>query len=98
MDGQLQTARRIAAAAFEVFAPRARDPSRELVIGAWSTADRFKYAVHRRMDGLVHSDSAQDPILRPGPEPVNLVPNPPSGYQVVAAHIVPCTGLRPRQP
>ena len=108
---------RVEDAAFEIFAPLARDASRPLVvvIGAWSTfgapldaplstsplvqnlvPDRFKYPGHRRADGLVmSSEAAPNAIARPGPDLVNLVAQPPAGYQVIGAYIVPRTAGRP---
>ncbi|MBI5852501.1 MAG: hypothetical protein HZB39_15925, partial [Planctomycetes bacterium] len=94
-------------AAFEIFAPPVRDPSKPLVvhIAAWATfgtpldgdgnlrADLQKYPGHRRLDGLVYSGGTPDQIFRPYDQ-IDLVANPPAGYQVVAAYIVPRLGGR----
>lgn len=59
-------------------------------------ADRFEYPGHRRADGLVmSSEAAPNAIARPGPDLVNLVAQPPAGYQVIGAYIVPRTAGRP---
>ncbi|MBK8976321.1 MAG: hypothetical protein IPM29_10355 [Planctomycetes bacterium] len=107
-DQPLDPGSQVDDAAFEILAPFNRDHSKPLVviIGMWPTRatparlidenDYGRYPGWLRLDGLV-ADDPEHPyaaVARPEAGPY-LVRNPPAGYQVMFAYIVPRIFGRP---